>query len=438
MKEFALRFGKGVISVSLPEDKIIGVVEGKPYPPIENVEGAVKEALNRPIGTPPLKDIVKPGEKVALVVSDVTRAWIRFDIILPHILNELNAAGVPDQDILLVVALGAHRINTREEHVLVYGQEVADRVRIIQSYGPHSEDFAYIGTTSRGVPVSINKEILKADKVILTGGIIYHLMAGFGGGRKSILPGVAGYGTIQANHSLCLNETVGQGTNPMCVSGQLDGNAMNEDMIEIAKMVNPDFLFNVTLTAEGKFARFFAGHWLDAWLEGCKTVEEIFGVPIEEKADMVIASSGGYPKDINLYQADKTMDNAIMACKEDGVVILLMELPDINEPPDFNAWFDYESKNAIETALRSREFTVPGWTALKVGELTSKVPNIVVTLPQNKTFVEKAGMIYAANVEEAIKLGEQRLGRRDYSILLMPYGATTMPHPMHPTILTVR
>jgi nickel-dependent lactate racemase len=296
----------------------------------------------------------------------------------------------------------------------------------VQSYAPIADDFAYIGTTSHGVPVSINKEIVNADKVILTGGILYHLMGGFSGGRKSILPGVSGYATIQANHSFCMNEVVGKGTNPNCASGRLNGNPMNEDMIEIAGMVKPDFIFNVTQTAEGEFSGFFAGHWLDAWLEGCKMVENILGVPIKEKADLVIASAGGYPKDINLYQANKTMDNAVNACKDDGVVILLMELPDINEPPDFSGWFNYESLADRETAVR-KEFTVPGWTALKVGELAKKVPNIVVTLPRNKEFIERAGMFPVTTLDEALALAERMLNRKDYTIMLMPYGANTVP-----------
>ena len=426
MKKFDLMLGKEVVQVSLPEKKIVGIVGGKPYAPIIDVEAAVKEALRNPIGTPPLKDIVKAGDKVAVVASDVTRAWVRFDIFLPHIFNELNEAGVPDSDILLIVALGAHRVNTLEEHIAVYGQEVVDRVKIVQSYAPIAEDFTHIGTTSRGVPVSINKEILKADKVILTGGIVYHPMGGFGGGRKSILPGVAGYATIQGNHSFCLHEVVGKGTNPNSASGKLDGNVMNEDMIEIAEMVNADFIFNVTQTEDGEFARFFAGHWLKAWLEGCKTVEEIFGVPITEKADLVIASTGGYPKDINLYQANKTMQNAIFACKDDGVVIVLMELPDINEPPDFSGWFNYESLYEREIELR-KDFTVPGWTALKVGELANKVPYIIVTLPENKAFIEKAGMFAVTTVQEALVLAEEKLGRKDYTIILMPNGANTVP-----------
>ena len=426
MKEFELRLGKQVVRVSLPEEKIIGVIEGTPYEPIVDIEAAVKEALRNPIGTPPLHEIVRAGDKVAVVASDITRAWARFDIFLPHIFNELNRAGVPDSNIVLIVALGAHRINTPEEHITVYGQEVVDRVKIVQSYAPIAEDFTYIGTTSRGVPVSINKEILNADKVILTGGIVYHLMGGFGGGRKSILPGVAGYATIQGNHSFCLSTVVGQGTNPKSASGKLEGNVMNEDMIEIAEMVNPDFLFNVTQTGEGKIARFFAGHWLEAWLEGCKTVEKIFGVPIREKADLVIASAGGYPNDINLYQAYKTAINAVMACKENGVVIVLMELPDINDPPDFSDWFNYESLYDRELALR-KEFTVPGWTALKVGELAKKVPNIIVTLPRNKNFIEKVGMYPVTTMEDALALAEKKLGRKDYTIMLMPNGANTMP-----------
>ncbi len=426
LKEFELGFGDGTFKVALPEKQILNVVEGKQVEAIKDVAAAVKAVLNNPIGTPPLKEVVKKGDKVAIVASDITRKWVRHDMFLPTLLNELNAAGVPDGDITLVVALGAHRHHTHEENVATYGQEVVNRVKIEQSYAPATEDFVHIGTTSRGHETYVNKHVANADKVILTGGIVYHLMAGFGGGRKAIMPGVSGYASIQNNHSLCLHEEVGKGISSRCISGKLEGNFMHEDMTEMAKLVNPAFLLNAVFTPEGEFARFVAGHWYDAWLEGTKTVEEIFGVPVNGKADLVIASAGGFPKDINLYQGSKTIDNAFMAAKEDGVIILLLECRDIMEPPDFSGWFKYESLYDREVALREG-FTVPGFIALKCGAMARQIPHIIVTKPENKDFVERAGFIAVSTLDEAMALAEEKLGRKDYTITVMPHAANTVP-----------
>lgn len=426
LKEFALGLGDGEVKISLPEEQVIHVVEGRHADAITDVPAAVKAVLNNPIDSPPLKEVVTAGDTVAIIASDITRQWIKYDQFLPTLLNELNAAGVADSNIKLVVSLGAHRHHTDKENVLVYGQEVVDRIQIVQSYAMASEDFVHVGKTSRGVDVHLNKHVVHADKVIMTGGIVYHLMAGFGGGRKAIIPGIAGYSSIQGNHSFCLHDIVGQGISSSCISGKLEGNNMHEDMTEMAEMLKPAFLLNAIFTPEGKFARFVAGHWHTAWLEGTKTVEEIFGVPISAKADLVIASAGGFPKDINLYQGSKTTDNAYMAAKDDGVIIILLECRDIMEPPDFSGWFKYESLYDRELALREA-FTVPGFIALKTGIMASKIPFIVVTLPENKDFIEKAGLIAATTIEEAMAIAEQKLGRKDYTITVMPHAANTVP-----------
>ncbi|TWH45475.1 nickel-dependent lactate racemase [Sporomusa sp. KB1] len=424
-KKFVFGFGEKEVAITLPEDQILHIVEGKAVEAITDVPAAIKAALRNPIDSPPLQEVVKAGDKVALIASDITRR-ISYPEFLPTLLNELNSAGIPDSDITIVVSLGSHRKHTAQENIAVYGQEAVSRVHLVQSYAPNTEDFVYVGKTSRGVETYLNKHIVAADKVIMTGGIIYHSMAGFAGGRKAIMPGVAGYSTIQGNHSFCLHDVAGQGINPNCMAGKLDGNNMHADMIEMAAMLKQTFLFNAIFTPEGKFARFVAGHWHTAWLEGCKTVEEIFGVPITAKADLVIASAGGFPKDINLYQATKTTENAFMAVKDDGVIIALLECRDIMEPPDFSGWFNYESLYDREIALR-KAFTVPGFIALKTGLFAKKVPHIIVTLPQNKEFIEKAGLIAATTLEEALAIAEQKLGRTDYTITLMPHGANTVP-----------
>jgi nickel-dependent lactate racemase len=426
VKEFEFGFGDGSFKIALPEEQILNVVEGKQVEAVKDVVAAVEYALHNPIGAPPLKEVVKKGDKVTIIASDITRKWVRHDLFLPTLLNELNAAGIPDGDITLVVGLGAHRYHTPEENVATYGQEVVNRVKIEQSHAPKSEDFVRIGTTSRGHETYVNKHVAQADKVILTGGIVYHLMAGFGGGRKSIMPGVSGYASIQSNHSLCLHEEVGKGISSRCISGKLEGNFMHEDMTEMAKLINPAFLLNAVFTPDGEFARFVAGHWYDAWLEGTKTVEEIFGVPVNGKADLVIASAGGFPKDINLYQGSKTIDNAYMAAKEDGVIILLMECRDIMEPPDFSGWFKYESLYDREVALRAG-FTVPGFIALKCGAMARQIPHIIVTKPENKDFVERAGFIAATTLDEAMALAEKKLGRKNYTVTVMPHAANTVP-----------
>lgn len=425
-KTYTFALGETQQSIELPEEQIINIVEGNSFEPISDIEKAVKEALTNPIGTPPLKEVVCPGDKVVIVASDITRNWIRHDLFLPVLLDELNSAGVPDSNIKLIVALGSHRQHTAAENLQVYGQRVVDRITISQSYAPNQEDFSHIGTTSRGTEAYINKEVLAADKVILTGGIVYHLMAGFGGGRKSVMPGISGYNTIQRNHSYCLSKEIGQGANEYCDSGNLKNNPMHEDITEIAAMLKPDFLLNAVFTPDGRFARFVAGHWYEAWLSGCKTVEQILGVPISAKADLVIASAGGFPKDINLYQGTKTLDNASKAVKDDGVLIVLLECRDIMEPPDFSHWFTYESLYDREMALR-KEFTVPGFISLKAGMIAKKNPLIFVSLPKNKDFIEKVGMIAVTTLSEALAKAEEILGRKDYTITLMGHAANTVP-----------
>ncbi|MDR3560327.1 MAG: nickel-dependent lactate racemase [Negativicutes bacterium] len=424
--KITLGFGNKELQVAFPTKQILHVIEGKHVDPIVDVEAAVKEALNNPIGAMSLKKTVAKGDKVAIIVSDITRGWVRHDLFLPPLLNELNAAGVPDSDIYLVVGLGAHRYHTEEEHITVYGQEVTKRVAIYQSHAQAADDFTYIGTTTRGVKTFVNKKVAAADKVILTGGIVYHLMGGFGGGRKSVMPGVAGYASIQGNHSFCLNDVIGQGISPHCVSGKLEGNNMHEDMSEMDALLKPAFLLNAVFTPEGKFARFVAGHWYDAWREGCRAVEEIFGVPISAQADLVVASAGGFPKDINLYQGSKTIDNAFLAVKPAGAIIVVLECRDMLEPPDFSGWFNYESLYDRELALREG-FTVPGFIALKLGLIAKQLPLIVVTLPENAAFIEKGGMIPATTIEEAIDIAGKKLGRADYSITVMPHAANTVP-----------
>ena len=425
-KTYEFGYGDRKVQLELPTEKVIHEIEGRPAQTIQDIPAAVLKALREPIGTPPLREVVKPGETVAIIVSDITRSWIKAGQFLPTLLDELNAAGVPDEKIFIAISLGDHRPHTEEENITVCGASVCHRVRIYQPDARDKNGLTYVGKTSRGVEAWINSRVMEADRIILTGGIVYHLMAGFGAGRKAVMPGVSGYETIQANHRFCLHPEVGGGLNPNCMSGKTEGNDMHEDQMEITEMVDPDFLINVVNSPEGKLAGIYAGHWKDAWESGCRQVEEIYGIPITQKADLVVASAGGYPKDINLYQGAKTLDNAWMAAKKGGVAICFLECRDIQEPAEFSAWFKYPDALAFENALRAA-FTVPGFVAFKCLSIAKDITMIVVTKPENAEFVRRTGMIPAASAEEAMQLALEKIGRDDFTITVMPHAANTVP-----------
>lgn len=426
IKKYQFGFGAGSMELSLPSDRILYDIKGTAVAAIDDVPSAVRQALRNPIGAAPLAQTVQAGDKVVITVGDITRAWIKHDQFLPTVLDELNTAGVPDTDISIVVTLGAHRPHTPAEDIAVCGAETCHRVKVYQHDSHDEANLVQLGTTSGGVPIIINRRVAEADKVILTSGISYHLMAGFGGGRKAIMPGVSAYESIQGNHTFCLHKEIGKGLNANSVSGKLDGNEMHDDMKQHAAALNPAFLLNAVFTPQGKFARFFAGHWYDAWEAGCKEVERIYGIPITKQADLTLASAGGFPRDINLYQGSKTIDNAFAATRPGGVAICFLECRDIKEPPDFSDWFKYTDKYDREIALRAG-FTVPGFIALKFAYIAEAISLIIVTQPENAEFVRNAGLIPAFSAEEAMKIAREKLDTEDFSITVMTEAGTTVP-----------
>ncbi|HWR40996.1 MAG TPA: nickel-dependent lactate racemase [Patescibacteria group bacterium] len=426
MPEFTLRYGTGDMSFSIPQEQLIQEIVGREYPALTDVPAALRAALERPMDAPPLKELVKPGEKVAITVSDITRAWQQMPVILPEILDTLNAAGVKDEDVTILIAVGGHRQNTAAEFIQLCGEAVCRRVRVLNHDAWDTENMVYLGKTSRGTEVSVNRIVAEADRVILTGGIIYHYMVGYGGGRKSIVPGISSIKTIRQNHLLALGQTPGSGSNPNSASGITRGGEDHEDMMEIAGFVQPDFIVNVVPNPDGQFAGIFAGNWVSAWQEGCCLVEQIYGVEIAEQADIVVATAGGYPKDINLYQTGKTMDNAYHAVKAGGVAIVLSECSDINEPQEFSQWFEYKDRLAMENALRDN-FTIPGWVALKELECSEKATYILVTKESNADVVRKVNMTPASTIEEALRIARERCGTANPRYIVMPQGANTLP-----------
>jgi len=426
MRQFTLKYGKGTVSFGIKEEHLLHEVLGSDYPALTDLQGTYQYALDHPIDSPPLREIVKKGEKVAITVSDITRAWQKNNLTLPIMINTLNEAGVPDENITIIIAVGGHRPNTEKEFTELCSEEVFNRVKIVNHNAWDTDNMVYYGKTSRGTEVSVNRIIAEADRVILTGGIIYHYMVGYGGGRKSILPGVASIKTIQQNHLWALGPELGSGSNPRSSSKYTTGNECHEDMMEIAAFVKPDFLVNIVPNPQGDISGVFAGNWVSAWLEGTKLVDKIYGIEIEEEADIVIATAGGYPKDINLYQTGKTMDNAFYAMKKGGVSIIISECPDIMEPQEFTQWFKHETFFELEKALREN-FTIPGWVAFKEVECSEKGTFILLTKEENFDFARKAKLIPVSNMDDALKIAYEKCGTTSPKVTVMPQGANTFP-----------
>ncbi|MEW9123236.1 MAG: nickel-dependent lactate racemase [Thermotaleaceae bacterium] len=424
MKEYFFKYGNTQHGFHIDEKQLLHVLKPKDSPIIENVAEKILAALEHPIGKPPLKEICHRGERVVLVVSDITRAWIQTDRFLVHLVNYLNGLGVPDEDISVLIALGTHRPSTEAEKKLILGEEIYKRIATFDHDCYDPEQLTYLGPSSYGTPIYINKKVVEADRVILTGGIVFHLFAGFGGGAKGMVPGVAGLDTIQCNHRLTFNEGENGGLNPNAASNKIEGNPMRQDITEICRKVNPDFLFNAVLDAKGDFIEFVAGDFEAAWLKGCDTIRQLYGIEIEEKADILIASAGGYPKDINLYQTVKTLDNCIFGGKEDSVLILLSECRDGLGAEEFLEWFRYDTLEKMESALK-RNFTVPGYAAYKTA-YGAKYRKLILISSLADDVVQKLGFIPAKSPQEALEIA-YTYGGENPKITLMPYGANTLP-----------
>lgn len=421
--EFDLKYGDGEVKVSIPERCRTAVLCPDYDAALTEPLAALEDSLKKPIGSPPLSEVVRPGDRVVVLVSDVTRLWTRTHEFMVPVLDHLNSAGVPDSHISICVARGSHRKVTPEEMRWIVGDGAYSRVSVFQHDIDDENGFVYLGTTPRGTPVQVNRRVMEHDKILMTGGIVHHAMAGYGGGRKSILPGIASRDTIKANHIWVLDPD-NVGIRPGVGSAKALGNPLHEDMVDAAAMVDPDFIVNVVTDSQGRFAGFFSGHWLDAWKAGCELVDRMCCVPIDHRVDMVVASCGGYPRDISMYQASKSFYNAWMALKPGGVLVLLVEAREGGGGEEFFKWFRYPDIESCYVALKN-DFTIAGYLAFLIRYIASVVNTIVVT-DLDADLARSMGVTPASSVHEAVNAGLDMVGG-DPEILIMPEAGITLP-----------
>ncbi len=425
MKTVKMKYGKGMVDVSVPDENFVGIIEKEVPEVTKTEEEIILESLANPIGRPQLKEMVKPGQTVAIVVSDITRLWQRMYVYLPYIVKELNEAGIKDEDIRFIGATGFHRQMTEEEHAKLLGEELAQRFKMFDHDCQDKENLTRLGTTKAGTPVYINKLAMDSDHIIITGCCTYHPFVGWGGGKKSILPGIAGFDTIQHNHFMCLTEEVGGGQRDVVRNANFDGNPVHEDMMDTASFVNPSFMFNVIMGYDGKIAHAIAGHYEEAHDHGCKIVEEMWGVPIPELGDLVIASQGGFPKDIEFYQTGKAIYHAQDAIKHGGTMIVLSDCPEGLGPEHAKDIFlGHETTVEREKDVRSL-FSVPKYVSYYICEASDKYDIIVVSSLDPK-MLEKTRIRVVKTVEEALELTYKEKGK-DLKTYLMPLGSSVLP-----------
>jgi lactate racemase len=411
---FELPYGRSRFRVALDGD----LLSPRSVEPVADETAAVYEAIEMPIGTEPLRNIVRPGEHVAIVVNDITRLT-RTDLILPPIVNTLNAAGIPDRDIFIVFALGIHRRQADDERKLILGEEMFSRIRSLDHIATDDASLVTIGTTSFGNRVEINREVWEADRIILTGEIIYHLIAGYSGGRKSLVPGVAGFRTTTFNHRMMFD--------PNCRPGKLDGNPAHEDLLEGCRMADPDFIVNVVLSPEGQLIQVVAGHYDLAHREGCRTADRMLGAEIDRSYDVVIASAGGFPLDIDLRQAHKGLENACRALRPGGSILFYAECPNgvgIQAFADYVRRYgdDFEMQEALQ-----REFVVGGHKAYWIARL-GRIYRVHLVSGLDADFVRRCHFqpVTPARHEEVLQglLREAGPGER---VAVIPYAGFTFP-----------
>ncbi len=420
-RTYTFAYGHGSMPFTLDEDDVLETVRMNEFPVLDDIENRILEAVRHPIGCPSLEEIVKPGDTVAFICNDPTRV-ANSHVFMPVLVNELNRLGVPDKNMRIVFALGTHRAMTTDEMIEQVGSDVFSRIATHNSICTNKDDFEYFGDTSRGTPIWINKLLCDVDHVILTGTIVHHFFSGYGGGRKAILPGCAAMETVRRNHSHMLE--------PHAELGVSTGNPCFEDQIEGVSLFAKGrslFLFNAVLNARHEFLKIFAGDWIAAHREACGFVDEVYGCRIKKPADLVVASCGGHPKDINVYQMQKTMENASCAVREGGVIVLLAECPEGSGSATLEDTFKRLSTTAEIRGELEKNFQIGAHKAFAITRPLAKARVILVTKLDREL---AASMHFAAAVDtadEAIAMAKKLLGTEHPGTILMPQGSLTVP-----------
>jgi len=419
--DIKLDYGRRGLDVTLPDDANVTVISPKHVAALPNPAAALRAALRDPIASAPLHELVRPSDTVAIVFSDITRPTPNH-LMLPAVLDEL--AHVPDAQIVLCNALGTHRENTPEELVEMLGEDVVRRWRVEQNncFDPATQ--VYVGRSSKGHEVWINRTYMEADVKILTGFIEPHFFAGFSGGGKAVMPGMAGQATVLGNHD------AGMIGNPRATWGVTHGNPIWEEAREVGLATGPTFLLNVTLNRDKQITGVFAGELVAAHDAGIAWVREKTMIPVPDAFDIVITTNSGYPLDMNLYQCGKGMSAAEQIVRPGGAIIMVAEC---SEGIPAHGLFGEMLRAArtpqemFDAVMNARETRQDQWAAQIQARIQLKADVHLYSDYFDDNATREVLLNPCRDVAATVEMLRARYGRAA-SICVLPEGPQTIPY----------
>jgi nickel-dependent lactate racemase len=410
-----LDYGRTGLEVDLPDDLDVTLVEPAKGVPLPDPTAAISTALAAPIGSRPLADIARGRGNAAVVISDKTRP-VPYGIVLPPLLHTLETAGIPREQIEIIVATGLHRANTRDELIGMTSAELVERYRMRNHVARNADEHVHLGRTSRGTEIWVDRGFVAADLRIVTGLIEPHLMAGFSGGRKAVVPGLAGVDTMRTVHGAAMLEAhLGPGI--------VEGNPFHEDLLEIARTARVDFMIDVAINRQRQLTGVFAGHIEQAHAAGMRFVEHEVRVDLPEPADIVVTSAGGFPLDDTYYQAIKGMVASLNIVRRGGTIILAAAITEGIGSDDFQRLLAGTNGNDDFMARITAPgfFNIDQWMVQHLCQVRRKAEVILVTGGIAPDKIPALLATPAASVEEAIAMARHRCAQPP-RIAVLPQG----------------
>ncbi len=414
-----LAYGQGHLAVEFPKEQTT-VIEPTHTPGLKDERAAVIQALDNPIGAKPLRQWIKPTDRVCLSFSDLTRATPN-DRIIPWLLGYL--AGVPRENITLLNQVGTHRPNTPAELEKMLTTAVVKQYRVLNHEPENPAALVQLGTTRDGTPALINRHVVEADVRIVTGFIEPHFFAGFSGGPKGIIPGAAGLQTVMSNHGA---KNIGD---PNATFGVTDGNPLWEELREIALRAGPSFVLNVTLNDQRQITGVFAGDLIQAHKAGCAFVKKAAMQRVNAPFDVVVTTNSGYPLDLNLYQGVKGMSAGARILKPSGTLILACEC---REGVPTNSHMDKLLRSAsspeeILAMLATPGFIRPEQWEAQIQALIQRKANVLVHSSMSDDVVRACHLTPCHDIGAAVRERLQALGPQA-RVAVLPLGPLTIPY----------
>lgn len=424
-KTISLPYGTGEISAQVEESQLLGIVQSQleEYEAEKSPEELLRQAMENPIGTSRLEELAKGKKKVVVLCSDHTRP-VPSKLILPPMLEAIRR-GNPQAEITLLIATGCHRGTTRQELVNKLGAEMAEKEHILIHDCAAEEDMVDLGILPSGGRLRINKAAVEADLLVAEGFIEPHFFAGFPGGRKSVLPGIAARETVYANHCSRFID------DPHARAGILEGNPIHRDMVWAARKAGLAYIVNVVLGGKGQVIGAFAGDFDEAHRAGTEFLASLCQKEAPE-ADIVVTSNNGYPLDQNIYQAVKGMSTAEVACRKGGVIVIAARCEDGNGGEVFWRTFREEKdpKVIMDTILATPQDKTQAdqWQSQVFARVLMKCHVVLVSQAPDE-MVRDLHMTPAHSLEEGLRLAQEMLGEPQAKILVVPQGISTILRP---------